>query len=113
MNQLVPERPKSIFFNRDTDNLSQCSDFVLEDSGTGTLVYFFVQLSKNTNRTNLELSDNSAQEETSNYSYLAPNDKKTVRFSYTEVIEEFFEDNDCVDTSIAYGCILTLFSQSL
>ena len=64
---------------------------------------------KNTNLTNLELSDNSAQEETSNYSYLAPNDKKTVRFSYTEVIEEFFEDNDCVDTSIAYGCTFTFF----
>ena len=35
MNQLVPERPRSIFVNRDNDNLSQCSDFVLEDSGTG------------------------------------------------------------------------------
>ena len=58
-----------------------------------------------TNLTNIELSDVSKEEETSNYSYLAPNDKKTVRFSYTEVIEEFFEDNDCVDTSIAYGCI--------
>ena len=59
-----------------------------------------------TNLTNIELSDiSTTQEETSNYSYLAPNDKKTVRFSYTEVIEEFFEDSDCVDTSIAYGCI--------
>ena len=63
-----------------------------------------------TNLTNIELSDVSKEEETSNYSYLAPNDKKTVRFSYTEVIEEFFEDNDCVDTSIAYGCITTFES---
>ncbi len=37
MNQLVPERPKSIFIHKENDNLSQCSDFVLEDSGTGKL----------------------------------------------------------------------------
>ena len=35
MNQLVPERPKSIFLSKENDNMSQCSDFVLEDSGTG------------------------------------------------------------------------------
>ena len=35
MNQLVPERPKSIFLCKENDNMSQCSDFVLEDSGTG------------------------------------------------------------------------------
>ena len=46
-------------------------------------------------------------------SYLAPNDKKTVRFSYTEVIQEFFEDTDCVDTSIAYGCIWRKYKNPL
>lgn len=36
MNQLVPERPRSIFANlKDNDSMSQCSDFVLEDSGSG------------------------------------------------------------------------------
>ena len=40
MNQLVPERPRSLFANRDNDNLSQCSDFVLEDSGTGKDLIF-------------------------------------------------------------------------
>ena len=38
MNQLVPERPKSIFITKDNDNMSQNSDFVLEDSGTGNLM---------------------------------------------------------------------------
>ena len=43
MNQLVPERPKSIFLNmKDNDNMSQCSDFVLEDSGTGKNVVLFI-----------------------------------------------------------------------
>lgn len=38
MNQLVPERPISRVFGdlkKDPDSLSTCSDFVLEDSGTG------------------------------------------------------------------------------
>ena len=42
INQLVPERPKSIFLSRDNDELSQCSDFVLEDNGTGkSIIAFF------------------------------------------------------------------------
>ena len=39
MNQLVPERPKSIFLSKENDNMSQCSDFVLEDSGTGKVFF--------------------------------------------------------------------------
>ena len=39
MNQLVPERPKSIFLSKENDNMSQCSDFVLEDSGTGKIFF--------------------------------------------------------------------------
>lgn len=51
MNQLVPERPKSIFLAKDNDNLSQCSDFVLEDSGTGKNFEFGLLI--NFNMTNL------------------------------------------------------------
>jgi hypothetical protein len=36
MNQLVPERPRSVFSEtKDADSHSTCSDFVLEDCGTG------------------------------------------------------------------------------